>query len=62
MKVVIILHTNGAECVVFDNIPSECPPLPSPGDVVECKGHTVILEGRQYVYRDDGDLEIRLLA
>lgn len=61
MHVRLVLHIADGDLLLFDGPPTECPPLPRPGDEIVHEHHRVRVEGIRHQYCAD-HLEISLLA
>jgi hypothetical protein len=62
MRIQIKLHHAAGNCILFEGRPEECPPLPRPGDQVRSQGYAVRIEGIEYIFHDDGTIEVALLG
>jgi hypothetical protein len=62
MRIQITLHHVQGDCTLFNGRPEECPPIPRPGDLVQCGEKALIVEGIQHVYKPAEEIEIQLLA
>jgi len=61
MRIVVVLHVQSGDLLLFEGPAHECPPIPRAGDEISHGNHRVRLEGIQYTY-NEGQVKIALLA